>query len=67
MLKNIEAERGRKGLSKTSVAKVLNISLTTYSNYVKEEWPIPSDVLIKAAQLFGCTVDYLLGLDEPAA
>lgn len=63
MRKNIEAERGRIGLSKHAISKQLNISTTTYNHYIAGR-PIPSDVLIAMADLFECRVDYLLGLTD---
>lgn len=64
MLKNIEAERGRFGLSKEAISKKLNISSKTYNSYVAGNSPIPSDVLIAMADMFDCRVDYLLGLTD---
>lgn len=61
MLKNIEAERARIGLSKEALAKELGISSNTYRGYVNGS-PIPSDVLVAMADLFKCKTDYLLGL-----
>lgn len=66
---NIEAERVRSQMTKEDVATQLGISPKTYYNYVRGETPIPSDALVKMAQLFRCTTDYLLGLDggQPGA
>ncbi len=60
MRMNIEAERSRCGYSKTELAKILGVSLTTYGGYVKGK-PIPSDKLCQMADLFNVTSDYLLG------
>lgn len=60
---NVEAERARSQLTKEELSSRLGITSKTYLNYVREETPIPSDVLIKMAQLFRCRTDYLLGLD----
>lgn len=60
---NIEVERVRHQLNKTELSKELGITSRTYTNYVRGESPIPSDVLIKMASVFRCTTDYLLGLD----
>nr|DAI40727.1 MAG TPA: helix-turn-helix domain protein [Caudoviricetes sp.] len=62
MRANIEAERGRLQLSKEDMSKELGITSKTYLSYVRGTTPIPSDVLIKMAKRFGCTTDYLLGL-----
>lgn len=60
--KRIKSERERKGLSQIELAKLLNISNTTLSQYETGQ-RIPSDeIKIKLAEIFNCSVDYLLGL-----
>ncbi|MDO4356540.1 MAG: helix-turn-helix transcriptional regulator [Clostridia bacterium] len=61
MRDNIEAERGRKQFSKERISRELGITSKTYNNYVQGK-PIPSDVLVRMAQLFECSTDYLLGM-----
>lgn len=61
---NIEAERARKQMTKTDMAKALNISPKTYQFYVNGDRAIPSDKLLEMADLFGCTTDYLLGRNQ---
>lgn len=63
MLNNIEAERARAALTKAAVAKKLGITSKTYLHYIREERAIPTDTLLKMAELFGCSVGYLLGVD----
>lgn len=58
---NIEAERGRKQMSKEALSRELNITSRTYWNYLAGR-PIPSDKLVHMARLFECSTDYLLGL-----
>ena len=60
---NIEAERVRLQLTKEELSARLGIASKTYTNYVRGNTPIPSDVLINMALLFRCNTDYLLGLD----
>ena len=60
---NIEAERGRKQMSKEGLSRYLDITSRTYWNYLAGG-PIPSDKLIAMAQLFECSTDYLLGLTD---
>ena len=53
-------------LSQTEIAKVLGMSQTGYSKYETGENDIPVLILIKLAEFYGTSVDYLLGLtDEP--
>lgn len=63
-LMNIEAERGRAGMSRTEFSKNLGVSMTTYKRYVDGDSPIPSDTLLRMTKLLDCSADYLLGLDE---
>lgn len=60
MFLNIEAERARMRLTKSALAEKLQISLNTYKSYVSGS-SIPSDKLTAMADLFGCSIDYLLG------
>lgn len=60
---NIEAERVRLQLTKEEISVKLGIASKTYTNYMRGNTPIPSDVLIEMARLFRCRTDYLLGLD----
>lgn len=61
MLNNIERERAGHGFTKTEIASKLNITYTTYQSYVSGKRHIPSDILIKMADMFHCSTDYLLG------
>lgn len=56
--------RKSKGLMQKDVAKAINVSTQSYGYY--ENWinkPDP-DTLIKLADFFGCSVDYLLGRSD---
>jgi len=57
---NIEAERGRLGLTKKDFAKKLGITTKTYYNWIDGATPIPSDALMKLADLCNVNIDYLL-------
>lgn len=63
-LVNVEAERSRKGMSRTEFSKKLGVSSTTYKRYVDGKTPIPSDKLILMTGLLGCSSDYLLNLNN---
>ncbi len=62
MLRNIEAERTRKGWSKEALSKKLRVSLKTYYNWINESVDIPSSKLYAMANLFDVSMEYLLGL-----
>lgn len=63
MFYNIEAERARMCLTKSALSRKLQISLNTYNSYILGS-SIPSDKLIAMADLFKCSIDYLLGRSE---
>ena len=47
--------------NQTKVAEYLGVSQTTYSKYELGKLPLPVDVLLKLSDLYGVSVDYLLG------
>ena len=59
---NIRALREQNHLTQTQLAQKLQMAQNTYSQYEtgKIEWTAP--LLIQLAQLYGVSVDYLLGL-----
>lgn len=67
MLRNIEAERVRKGMTKDQIAQALGVSRKTYWNWINERQSIPSSHLIRMAQFFAVSVDYLLSNPDEKA
>ena len=59
---NIRALREQNHLTQTQLAQKLHMAQNSYSQYetCKIEWTAP--LLIQLAQLYGVSVDYLLGL-----
>ena len=51
-------------LTQEDLAKFLNISQTTYSRYESGALDIPSQRLIKLAEYYSTSVDYLLGITD---
>lgn len=49
-------------LKQRQIAEYLNCSQRVYSNYELGQRDIPTDVLIRLAQYYDVSVDYLLGL-----
>ena len=62
MYKRIKDLREDKDLSQKEIAKILNMSQTGYSKYEVGTNDIPTKILIKLAQFYNTSVDYLLGL-----
>ncbi|MBE6799185.1 MAG: helix-turn-helix transcriptional regulator [Ruminococcaceae bacterium] len=61
MYKRIRDLREDRDLSQTSLAKIIGMSQTGYSKYETGENDIPTSILIKLADFYGTSVDYLLG------
>lgn len=61
MYERIRNLREDKDLTQTEVAKILNMSQTGYSKYEVGENDIPTTILIKLADFYNTSVDYLLG------
>ena len=47
--------------NQTKVAEYLGVRQTTYSKSELGKLPLPVDVLLKLSDLYGVSVDYLLG------
>ena len=47
-------------MNQTQVAKILGMSQTGYSKYETGENDIPTGILIKLAQFYNTSIDYLL-------
>ena len=62
---NILQERKKKGVSQSEVAKFLNISQSNYSKYERGEIEPDLSTLIKLADYFDVSIDYLLGHTVP--
>lgn len=61
MYPRIRDLREDKDLNQTQVAKMLGMSQTGYSKYETGENDIPTAVLIKLANFYDTSIDYMLG------
>jgi len=61
MYKRIRDLREDRDLFQREVAKILNCSQRVYSNYELGQRDIPTDVLIRLADYYGVSIDYILG------
>ncbi len=53
--------REDKDLNQTQVARYLGMSQTGYSKYETGENDVPTEILIKLADFYGTSIDYILG------
>lgn len=64
MYKRIRDLREDCDLNQTQIAKMLGMSQTGYSKYETGENDIPTTILIKLANFYNVSIDYLLGLTD---
>lgn len=53
--------REDRDLNQTQIAEMLGMSQTGYSKYETGENDVPTEVLIKLADFYGVSIDFLLG------
>ncbi|MBQ5765210.1 MAG: helix-turn-helix transcriptional regulator [Clostridia bacterium] len=58
--KNLRAIREDRDIKQKDIAKVLNVSQNTYSQYETGVISITAEVLIKLADFYNVSIDYLL-------
>ena len=58
--KNLRAIREDRDIKQKDIAKILNVSQNTYSQYETGTISLTADVLVKLADYYGVSVDYLL-------
>ena len=64
MYERLRMLRLDRDLSQTKVAEYIGMSQTGYSKYETGENDIPTDVLIRLADFYGTSTDYILGLSD---
>ena len=66
LYEHIRSLREDRDLSQKEIAAILGMSQTGFSKYDTGENEIPTQILIKLAEYYNTTTDYLLGrTDEP--
>ena len=61
MYERIRDLREDRDLSQTQIAEYLGVSQTCYSKYEMGKRDIPTHILIKLADFYSTSIDYLLG------
>lgn len=64
MYKRLRDLREDNDMSQTALAKIIGMSQTGYSKYETGENDIPTSVLIKLADYYHTSTDYILGLTD---
>ena len=64
LCKRIHDLRSALGWSQVELARALNVSKQTVSNWENDNIQPSIDMLVRLAQVFGVTTDYLLGMDN---
>ena len=62
LYKNIRSLREDRDITQKQMAQILHCSQQVYSNYELGQRDVPTDVLIKLAEFYGVSTDYILGL-----
>ncbi len=65
LLKRVRELREDRDLKQREIAEYLDVKQTTYSKYELGRIDIPIEALIKLADYYGVTLDYLVGRDKP--
>ena len=60
MYKRIRDLREDKDLNQTQIAKIIGMSQTGYSKYETGENDLPTSILIKLADFYDVSIDYIL-------
>ena len=64
MYRRIRELREDKDWKQSDMAKMLHCSQQVYSNYELGQRDVPTNILIKIAEIHQVSVDYLLGLTD---
>ena len=60
-MNKLKSLRGQLGYTQEELAQQVGMTRDTYKNYEQQRTEMGYDMLIKFADYFGCSIDYLLG------
>lgn len=63
-MNRIKALRTEAGMTQSELGKLLNVKDAAISKYENEKIPLTAETLIKLKEIFGVSVDYILGSSE---
>lgn len=61
MIKRLKELRLENKLTQTELSEKLNVPMTTYANWEQGTRNPDYEILIRLADIYGCSVDYILG------
>ncbi len=61
MINRLRDLREDKDINQMEIAKLINVHQTTYSDYERGNLNVPTGVLIKLADFYDTSIDYILG------
>ena len=64
MYERLKILRRKNKFNQSQIAQMLSISQTGYSKYETGENDIPTNVLIKLANIYNVSVDFILGISD---
>lgn len=67
MYTRIKELREERHLTQKDLAEILEMQLTQYRRYENGERPVPFDFVVKLADFYGVTLDYIAGRSEDTA
>ena len=67
MYERIRNLREDKDLTQKQLGEILNMSRTGYNQYETGKNDIPTKILIKLAEFYNTSIDYLLGITDEKA
>jgi transcriptional regulator with XRE-family HTH domain len=67
MYERIRNLREDKDLTQKQLGEILNMSQTGYNQYETGKNDIPTKILIKLAEFYNTSIDYLLGITDEKA
>ncbi len=65
-MKNLRKARKAKGITQVELAKLINVTQATYSEYENGKCKPSFDTVIRLCDILGCSADFLLGRNDDA-
>ena len=63
-MNRIKSERVGIGANREQFANLLQVHPNTIQNWENEDTDVPASYLIQMRDIFGCSIDFLLGVSE---